>query len=207
MRPLVFSGFLALGAMAMAATAIASRLEAPPDVLSVVNVTTDSSPGWIPTLDQRQQVIDAAQSYLDALDNGRYAEAYAMQVEGNRQLQTQDKFTEDAKEFNATAGAVKFWRVLKVTWTKDPAQAPFPGIYAAIDLVAQYTNVDRDCGYIVMYQQTAGGAFLLMRRENAFMSNDAARQIEERSSKAEVARVWAQVSRYCPNYVPPPALR
>jgi hypothetical protein len=89
---------------------------------------------------------------------------------------------------------------LKVTWTKDPAQAPLPGIYAAIDLAGQFANVDRDCGYIVLYQQPAGGDFAIMRRENNYLDNATARNIEEKQSKAEVEKIWGRLSRYCPNY-------
>jgi hypothetical protein len=93
---------------------------------------------------------------------------------------------------------------LKVTWTKDPAQAPLPGIYAAIDLAGQFANVDRDCGFMVLYQPPAGGDFTIMRRENNYLANVTARNIEEKQSKAAVTKIWAELARHCPNYVSSP---
>ena len=108
-----------------------------------------------------------------------------------------------SKKFRTLAGRVKFWRILKVTWTKDSARAPFPGTYAAIDLVAQFANIDRDCGYIVVYQQADSSDFKIMRRENNYLDNATARAIEQKNSSAEVVKAWAQLSRHCPNYVAP----
>lgn len=199
MKSLVFAGALTL-AIGIVPAKAAVTFELSSGVLSEINVTTDSSRGWIPTAEQRQRALKAVEVFLDAVESGRYGEAYGLQTEINKRNQTLAQFTEDAQRFRALAGPVKFWRVLKVTWTKDPAQAPFPGIYAAIDLAGQFANVDRDCGYMVLYQQPAGADFTIMRRENNYLDNATARQIEEEQSKAEVTKLWSQLSRNCPNY-------
>jgi hypothetical protein len=200
MKSLGFTGALTL-AIATLPAAAAVTLELSPAVTKEINLTSDSTRGWVPAAEQRQRVLKAVEVFLDAVEGGRYAEAYGMQTEINRRNQTLAQFTEDARKFGALAGPVRFWRVLKVTWTKDPAQAPFPGVYAAVDLAGQFANVDRDCGYIVLYQQPAGGDFSIMRRENNYLDNATARNIEARQSKEELAKVWGQLSRYCPNYV------
>ncbi len=41
-----------------------------------VNVTTDSAPGWIPTVEQSQQAEKAAHAYLAAEDTGDADAAY-----------------------------------------------------------------------------------------------------------------------------------
>jgi hypothetical protein len=46
-----------------------------------INVTSDSSPGWIPTAEQRRRAVKTTQAYLDAIDDGRYAEAYGLQAD------------------------------------------------------------------------------------------------------------------------------
>jgi hypothetical protein len=175
-------------------------LDVAADPPNVINVTTDSSPGWRPTTEQRQSALKTVEAFLDALETGRYADAYAMQADVNKQTIRLEQFTQDSATFRALAGPVKSWTVLRVTWTKDPAQAPFPGIYVAIDLAAQFANVDRDCGYIVLYQPIGRRDFTIMRRENNYLDNATAKGIEEKQSKAGLAKVWAQVSRYCPNY-------
>jgi hypothetical protein len=181
----------------------AVKLEFAPNVKGEVNVTPDSTPGWIPSIGLRQQAIKIVEMLVDALEGGRYAEAYGLLSDVNKRAQTLAQFTQNEEKFRILAGPVKFWRVLKITWTKDSARAPFPGTYAAIDLAAQFANIDRDCGYIVVYQQADGSDFKIMRRENNYLDNATARAIEQKNSSAEVVKAWAQLSRHCPNYAAP----
>jgi hypothetical protein len=203
MKLLVIIGALTLAIVtATAATGLTLQLSS--KIASEINVTSDSSPGWMPGPEQRQRAIKTVEMFLGAVEGGRYAEAYELLSEINKRDRTPAKFAQDAQQFRALAGPVKFWRVLKITWTKDSARAPSPGIYAAVDLTAQFANVDRDCGYMVLYQRPAVGDFIIMRRENNYLDNATARSIEEKQSKAEVAKIWGQLSRHCPNYVSSP---
>jgi hypothetical protein len=198
----VFSGMLVLS-MVLGPIAAAATFEISPGIVDEINVTADSSPGWTPTADQRQRAIKAVQVFLDAIESGRYAEAYELQAEVKKSDQTLVQFIRDAQKFRTLAGPLKFWRVLKVTWTKDPARAPSVGIYVVVDLAGQFANVDRDCGYLVLFRSPSGGGFAVMRRENNYLDNATAHKIEEKQSKAGLAKVWSQLSRYCPNYVSP----
>ncbi len=166
-----------------------------------INVTTDSAPGWSPSDDQEKQVVSGTNAFLSAMDAGHYAEAYAWLADINKQQQTLAEFTDATRQFNAKAGPVKERTIVQITWTKDPAQgAPFPGVYAAVDLRSRFANIDRHCGYIVLYQPPAGGGFVVMRREDNFLDNATA----ESSSPADVDREWAELSLHCPNYPAPP---
>lgn len=184
------------------ATAAPLKLELPANIKGEINLTTDSRPGWMPSAEQRQRALKAVEVLLDALEGGRYAEAYALLSDVNKRSQTLAQFIQEQQKFRSVAGPAKFWRVLKVTWTKDPVRAPLPGAYAAVDLAAQFANVDRDCGYIVVYQKPDGGDFTVMRRENNYIDNATALAIEEKHSRADLLKVWGQLSRHCPNYVP-----
>jgi hypothetical protein len=170
------------------------------DGARIVNVTSDSAPGWLPSTDQvrlaRQAVID----YLAARDAGRAEAAYAMLEDGDKALIPFVSFARDLASFNSSAGAVVERRIVNVTWTKDPAQAPKPGVYAAIDIVSRFANIDRDCGYVVVYQPPAGGAFRVGREEVNVMTNADAATIERQQSAAAVETVWSQLAARCPNY-------
>ena len=168
-----------------------------------INVTSDSAPGWSPTEDQSAQVVSGTNAFLAAMDAGRYAEAYAWLADVNKQQQTLSQFNDATRQFNAEAGRVRERTIVQVTWTKDPAQGPFPGVYAAVDLRSRFENIDRHCGYIVLYQRPSGGGFLVMRREDNFLTNATAESIEKRGSSADVDRAWADLSRNCPNYPAP----
>lgn len=202
MKRLAAFGVL-MAAFGAVTPAAAVTLELSPAVTKEINVTTASTPGWLPVAGQQQRAIQTIEVFLDAVEQGRDDEAYGMLNAITRQQQPREAFVREAERFRAVAGSSKFWRVQKVTWTKDPAQAPFSGIYAAIDLVAQFTNVDRYCGFMVVYQPPDGGEFSIMRRESTYLDNVTARSIEEKHSKSELVKAWAQASTHCPNYVAP----
>jgi len=171
--------------------------ERPPEE---INITSDSAPGWLPSADQRAQIPQAARNFLATLDGGQYVKAYDLMTERQKKSIPLDEFAKQLTEFNAEAGPVKERRIVKVTWTKDPANAPAPGIYAAVDLVSRFANVDRHCGFIVLYQRDARAPFLVARQEDNYMTNAQARQIELKQSRQAVDDVWSQLARNCPNY-------
>jgi hypothetical protein len=168
--------------------------------LESINVTSDSAPGWLPSAEQRAQVPQITQEFLAALDSGLYAKAFRLMTEGQRSQESFDKFSARVKEFNAKAGAVTERRILKVTWTKDPANAPAPGVYASVDLASHFERVDRHCGYIVLYQLKAGMPFLVARQEDNFITNEQANQMATKQSPQSVDEIWNRLSRNCPNF-------
>ncbi|MFT4254701.1 MAG: DUF4019 domain-containing protein [Caulobacter sp.] len=167
-----------------------------------VNVTTDSAPGWIPSAALEQSARSTVLAYLGDLDSGRYADAYAALDARNRQ-ETPEEFSARLKAFNRLAGPVRERRILKITWTKDPARAPAPGVYVAVDLAGWFANIDRHCGYVVLYQKPSGGGFTVMRSEEYLLDNATA----SGAVSAEAERAWAQISRNCPNYPRTPLAR
>jgi hypothetical protein len=165
-----------------------------------INVTTDSAPGWLPTVDQIEQVRRTTRDFLAAKEAGRAMDAYALLAEGDKKDQPFEVFADGIARFNRKAGPAKETRIVKVTWTKDPAQAPAPGIYAALDITSRYENIDRYCGYIVLYQAPTGGGFRVTREEANFLDNATARTIEKQHSRADVDKAWSQLIAHCPNY-------
>lgn len=176
----------------------------PPAAPREVNITTDSAPGWLPTEALERQARQTMDRFFAAIEAGRDREAYDLMTEGNRRLTSFADFAAEQVRFRTQAGALRERRVLKLTWTKDPHDAPYPGVYVAIDVAARYANVDRDCGYVVLYQRPAGGAFEVMRTESNVIDNAAARDIERRQSRAALDRMWAELARNCPNFQPNP---
>ncbi len=169
-----------------------------------VFVTIDSAHGWSPSVELEQSASGTASRYLAAMDAGRYAEAYSLLADMNRQ-ETFEAYSNRLSAFNATAGKVIERRIVRITWTKDPANAPTPGVYAAIDLASRFQNIDRHCGYLVLHQPSAGGDFKVMREESNFMNNEVARDIAKQHSAPDVEAAWAKLSAACPNYESPVA--
>ena len=172
----------------------------PANISPEVNITTDSAPGWLPSASLKQEALNVANDYFSRLDEEQYERAYAMMAEINRRSVPLQQFTRQNHELHERSGPLKRRDMLKITWTKDPAAAPFPGVYAAIDVAAYFANVDRHCGFIVLYQKPAGGNFEVMRQESNFIDNVTAQNIERQQSRAALDTMWAKLAANCPNY-------
>jgi Protein of unknown function (DUF4019) len=166
----------------------------------VVNVTSDSPSGWLPSELLEREVFSAVRTYFSDLDAGNYKRIYRMMTAGNRELQTISEFVALKRGFHTRAGSVKDRTILKLNWSKDPPNAPSKGIYAAIDITAHYEKIDRHCGYIVLFQSQSGAKIELARSEDNTMSNETALEIEKAQSKAVVDATWAELAANCPNY-------
>lgn len=164
-----------------------------------INITSDSAPGWLPSEELEREVRETFDRYFTAVDSGRYRDAYEMMSDANKALLTYDQFAQQSTQFRTQAGPLKRRQLLKITWTKDPANAPFPGVYAAVDETATYQGVDRQCGYVIIYQHPTGGDLQVMRVENNFIDNASAAEIARTQSAAELDRMWALLSANCPN--------
>jgi Protein of unknown function (DUF4019) len=194
------AALIAVAASASAGAAVAQGTTASESISSEINIRSDSEPGWLPSEDQRRDVIKFAGEFFSRLDSGRYDGAYAMMSEPNRRALPLQQFVRENQEFRNRSGPLKQRTLLKVTWAKDPAAAPLPGVYAAIDIASQYANIDRHCGFVVLYQKSSGDGFEVMRQESNFIDNATAQSIEQQKSRAELDKVWARLAASCPNY-------
>lgn len=170
-----------------------------------VNITSDSASGWIPSEELEREARQAATLYFSLIDSAAYQAAYDMMSDGNKALLPFAQFKEQSEQFRSQAGRLRQRHFLKVTWTKDAQSAPLAGTYAAIDAAATFEHVDRQCGYLVLYQQPTGGAFKVARVESNFIDNATAETIRRDKSRAEIDRIWSALSRNCPNYPIPEA--
>ena len=168
----------------------------------VVNVTVDSEPGWVPSAEQRAGAPEILDKYLRALDGAQYEQAYGYLSDIFRQHTDFATFQDRANKFNALAGSVRAREIVAINWTKNPAHSPALGVYAAIDLVSKFDNIDRHCGYVVLYQAAAGGRFSVMREEQNYIDNASAQKLQREQSSDSLQKTWAQLVKNCPNYKP-----
>ncbi len=178
-----------------------SLQEAPrPSGLRQVNITSDSATGWLPSEELEREAYVTARRYFAAVDAGEYDQAYAMLGDGLKRLLPFDQFATSARKFAIQGGSLKDRRALKLTWTKDPSNAPQPGIYAALDVASRFVGVDRHCGYLILYKGSLAEKFHIVREENNMINNVTAAKIERDKSRAELDRLWASLASNCPNY-------
>lgn len=166
----------------------------------IINVTSESARGWTPSIAQQDLAKKTAEAFFEALDSGNPRLAYALLSEPNQKDRPLAVVAEELSKFRALSGSVKERRFLKTTWTKDPAKAPAPGVYVAIDLLTRFEGIDWHCGYIVLYQAPSREDFRVARQQDAFMDNATAKSIRDKGSMPGVEEIWSRVSASCPNY-------
>lgn len=158
------------------------------------------SPAFTPSPALAQSAMTRLRAYLRETDAGHYPAAYGMLSDTLRQMQTQEAWSTAVRGFNAQAGAVRDHRVGQITWGRDPQGAPAPGIYVVVDIVSHYANIQRHCGYVVLYQPPAGGEFQVMRSVSVYIPDSQAANYDAPGSTAGVDAIWAEMTQQCPNY-------
>ena len=172
-----------------------------------INVTIDSAPGWIPSAALEDEADAMLKSYFRAFDMGNDRGSWELTDDGFKSITTFAEFQAGNVKVRNDVGRLKKLSVLKVTWTKDPAEAPRQGIYVAIDIAGQFTKAKRQCGYVVLFKTTESDSFRLARIENNFMTDATYRSIAKQKSPKEADRLWSRLSSNCPNYSPPRSTR
>jgi hypothetical protein len=119
---------------------------------------------WRPTEEQQQQIQSQTYEYFAAKDTRDYKQAYAFWSTAT----PFEQWSSAAEKFDAQAGQVRNRVVKKITWYKDPPQAPAPGVYAAADFSSQFANIEIHCGFVVWYQGQ-DGRFRVIREEQNYI--------------------------------------
>ena len=166
----------------------------------VINVTTDSTPDWLPSEALEIEATTTLQSYFRAFDKKDDRAVWNLTTVGFQGTTTFFEFEARNKKSRADLGRLKHLAVLKVTWTKDPSAAPAPGVYVAIDVAGTFSKTQRHCGFVVLFKSTPTDLFKVARIESNFMSDASARNIAKENSPAEVVRLWSMLAANCPNY-------
>ena len=130
----------------------------------------------IPDAATQRALAQETYAYFKAKDGGAYDKAYARIAPSMTAYLTPDLYKADAQRFNAEAGKVEERRITRLTWCRDPADAPAPGLYVAADFRSSFPNIHLHCGY-VMWHQEADGRFRIVREEQSFIDKAMARQL------------------------------
>lgn len=128
----------------------------------------------IPDLKTQRAVTDATYAYFADKDAGRYAAAYRRFAASVRAYLTPQLYASESAGFNAAAGRGGERRIVTLTWERDPPDAPTPGLYVAADFVSRFPNLRLHCGYL-MWRREPDGAFRIVREEQSFLDEHAAR--------------------------------
>lgn len=113
-------------------------------------------------------VLEQSYAYFRDKDGGRYDGAYALMAPSMRSYLTRELYASESARFNAEAGRAEERRIMRLTWYRDPPDAPVPGLYVAADFRSRFPNIHLHCGYL-MWHQEPDGRFRLVREEQSFI--------------------------------------
>lgn len=122
----------------------------------------------IPDEATQRAAFEQSQAYFRAKDGGQYDRAYALIAPSMQSYLKPDLYAAESARFNAEAGKAEERRVTRLTWYRDPPDAPAPGLYVAADFRSRFPNIYLHCGYL-MWHQEADGRFRLVREEQSFI--------------------------------------
>jgi hypothetical protein len=133
---------------------------------------------WQPTAEQRERVLRDVLAYLAAKDARRFADAYAMFTPMQKAAVPFSRWEADMQTVYGQAGTPEGRTLKKVTWYKNPANAP-PGIYAAVDFSSQFAELSLHCGFVAMQQQMNGSFGVAREEENSIPKREVAKLTPE----------------------------
>ncbi|WP_165967454.1 DUF4019 domain-containing protein [Luteimonas aestuarii] len=129
-----------------------------------------------PTPEDEAAVRDLSVNYLSAVDEDRFADAFAMMSPSFRPIMAQGNWRETRGAFNSKVESQAVRQIVRLTWYDDPAGAPTPGRYVAADYRGDHAGGAFYCGYLVWLLQ-ADGSYRLVRSEEGMLSGEEARRI------------------------------
>lgn len=124
----------------------------------------------------QREILALSYRYFAARDGGRYDEAYALIAPSMRAYLSAPFYRSQVEPFNQGAGAVSGRLVTRLSWYRDPPDAPAPGLYVAADFVSRFANLYLHCGYL-MWHRAPAGEWRIVREEQSFVDTRTADQM------------------------------
>ena len=126
------------------------------------------------TTAERAALLAATTTWFDAQDHGKPASAYKLIGPSMTAYLTPELFADAQARFASEAGRLDRRVLTRISWYRDPPDAPAPGLYIATDFTAQYANLELMCGYLMWHEATPG-RFELVREEQNYIDHAAAK--------------------------------
>lgn len=142
--------------------------DAPPAAQTGQAVPAD----WQPSEPEVREIEALTRRFFTAIDSGDAETAHSLWSE-NQQAETPlAERRRDIEAFRQQAGRTSAPPVTRLTWYVNPAGAPRPGVYVAVDYERSYANLTMNCGYLVWYRE-GEGRYRLTRQENMVVARNA----------------------------------
>lgn len=146
---------------------------------------------WQPLEQDRLEIIALTARYFAAVDSGDAETAHGSWIEGQQAETPLSERRRQIEEQRRQYGAAGASPPVRLTWYVNPANAPQPGIYVAVDYERSYANLVLNCGYLIWFRDAAG-RYRLTRQENSVFERGPS------APSAEALTQFRQMSR-CPS--------
>lgn len=143
-------------------------------------------PAWTASVADEQAVRAGTDAFFGARDDGRFPEAFALLAPNFGGGQTLEEFTAANRAFNQENGRKIARRLAGVTWYNNNLSGAPPGIYAAVDFVADYEALHFSCGYLIWQLQPDRSWRIVTVNQTVVRRSSA-----PDASAEELAEMWA----------------
>lgn len=139
-------------------------------------------PNWQPSDQVKQEAVDILDIYIQAVNQGKYSDAYKMLTSGMQNLSTENEWTQYQEEFKKISGGEALYTNVRVTWYKDPDGASVPGTYAAFDIECKYKNINF-CDEVIILHKEYSAPFRVMRHERNYIDKATEEEIKQKKQQ------------------------
>jgi hypothetical protein len=110
------------------------------------------------------EALNFAAAWVDLFDAGDEKATFAQLTPTFQENLTPAQWQRAVEEAAAKLGPRLSRKLRRVVWYQDPAHAPLPGLYAAVEFDSVFRNADRHFRYVILHSQD-GAPFKVMRTE------------------------------------------
>jgi hypothetical protein len=103
--------------------------------------------------------------------------------------QSYEAWAQAEQAFVDSAGAAQRFEIRKVTRYLNPANAPRPGLYIAVDYTAQRSKSAFECGYLIWFRADEHQPFRITRQERGALPKDLLLKLDD----AQLAKLRQQL--------------
>ncbi len=122
-----------------------------------------------PVHPREAEAVLFATAWLDLLEAGKAEESFHLLTPLFRANLTADEWRNSVAERKAQLGQLLSRKLKRVVWYENPANAPLPGTYVAVEFDSDYEHTDKHFQYIMLHSQH-GEPFRVMRHQSTVLN-------------------------------------
>jgi hypothetical protein len=128
-----------------------------------------------------------ASRFLAEYDGGENDAAWQLLSPKTQEMLPLPGWRDKRAAFLRAAGQPLGQDIEKVTWLRNPSNAPYPGLYAAFDVSCRYSLLQMCTEVIILYSEKEGTPFTVMRYDQYSIERAAVQKLCLTNDTAQVS--------------------